>query len=143
MKKKSGFKYFYGKDSEGREVVVAKLENCEHDAIQSICKLTTSGIDRWSDGLSFGLEKQSLVIPDTFIGKAVCSEKDKFDVAVGEQIARDRALQKYYRAKAHAISKWMEVAERKMNKMQRLEDHTYSKLFDYTRHTDSVGEDSF
>lgn len=143
MKKKSGFKYFYGKDSEGREVVVAKLENCERDVIQSICKLTTRDTYPWSDGLTFGLEKKSLIIPDTFIGKATCSEKDEFNIAVGEQIARDRALQKYYRAKAHAISNWMEVAERKMSKMQQLEDYTYSKMFDYTRHNDLYGKDSF
>ena len=136
VKNESKFRYFQGLDKEGRVVVVAKLVDSHRDAYESIVKITHG------HGIGFGMKDNedfnALVMQDVFVGKAVCSKEDEFDFEVGAKIARNRALEKYYREKGRVVSQWITVAEERMSKLAKLEGSIYSKYYIYEDHNFEV-----
>ena len=82
--------------NENKKVVVCKLQYCENELICDLCKKGWPG-------------HEALLIQDTFIGKATCSDEDVFDVEKGKKIAFKRAYAKLTNAKKKTLQKFYEI----------------------------------
>lgn len=80
---------------EEKKVVVCVIPNTQYTVHNFLKDLPQFGY--W--GIFF-LESDNKIIkmPNSFIGKAVCSEQDEFDVEKGKKLAYLRAKDKFYRS---------------------------------------------
>ena len=80
---------------EEKKVVVCVIPNTRHTVHDFLSDLPQFGF--WG---IFCLVRDNKVIkmPNSFIGKAVCSEQDEFDVEKGKKLAYLRAKDKFYRS---------------------------------------------
>lgn len=81
--------------NEEKRTVVAMMNDCADDV------LTDMKIDIFHPAAG------SLIISNTFRGKAVCDKDDIWDIEKGKEIARSKMLAKYYRAKENVIRKYI------------------------------------
>lgn len=103
---------------EKNKTVVAVLKGTKFDAHKSIMKK----VGRCEESFFGFTDNFNTLIPDSFTGKAKCSENDVFDVEIGKMIAKQKCLEKYYRAKDKVIFTWYKNAKQKMNNMACLVD---------------------
>lgn len=81
---------------EKKKIVVCKLTDCAGALICDLCKRNWPG-------------HEELLIEDTFVGKAKCSDDDVFDVEKGKKIAFKRAYAKLTRAKQRTLRRFHEL----------------------------------
>ena len=101
---------------EENKTVVAVLKGTMFDAHKTIMKC----VGRSEESFFGCTPTWNTLIPDSFTGKAKCSEHDVWDVEIGKAVAKQKCLEKYYKAKDNAIFKWYENARMKMSKMDAL-----------------------
>lgn len=80
--------------NEEKKVVVCKLENCAGNLICDMCEKDYP-------------YHPDLVISDTFVGMAKCSDEDTFDVELGKKIAYKRAVAKLFNTKKKTLERFM------------------------------------
>ena len=80
---------------EDQRKVVAKLDGCENDAFNILCKRLPSFIN---------IDKEAVKIKSVFKACAVCHPDDEFDVEAGIKIAKARVVEKYNRAMYKVLS---------------------------------------
>ncbi len=79
---------------EDQRKVVAKLDGCENDAFNILCKRLPSCIT---------VNKDAVKIKPVFKACAVCHPDDMFDAETGIEIAKARVVEKYNRAMAKVL----------------------------------------
>ena len=103
---------------EKNRTVIAVLKGTRFDAHKTIMKK----VGRCEESFFGFTENFNTLIPDSFTGRAKCSESDVWDVEIGKMIAKQKCLEKYYRAKDRAIFTWYKNAQQKMKNMSCLID---------------------
>lgn len=83
-----GIKYYYLKE---RNEVIAVLENTRYDAASKIAKVLTC-----TKSLGFDLTKY--VMPSSFRAVAKCHPADEWNPEIGEKVAKEKLMRKYYKA---------------------------------------------
>lgn len=73
-----------------------------------------------------------------FVGKAICSKDDSFDLETGMRIARNRALRKYYWEKHLLMMEMKDIWEIKTLRLEKYDFHIQDKLVNIH---DSLTED--
>lgn len=85
--------------NEEKRTVVAIMRDCALDGEV----LIENDIGKSNLMLFWGKASGRYLINNTYRGKAVCSVEDKWDVELGKRIARNRMLNKYYKAKLRVL----------------------------------------
>lgn len=104
-------------DEEAR-TVKAIIKNTKYDAINSI--------RRASKNIGVNLN-DSFLLRSTYIGTAICSENDNFDVKTGMLIARKKAIIKYNKAKVSKMNKFYKLFENMQNDLKQTIEYTTKK----------------
>ena len=89
---------------EKNKVVVAKLTGCAHDVNAEFTKRFLK-----NDSLSTieVYPTNEMHLRDTYVGKCRFEKDEPFDAELGKQIAKERCLKKYYKAKDKMIERIM------------------------------------
>lgn len=93
-------KYFV---NEKKRQVIGLLDNTQWDAYNKICKMV-----RDTDFCVVPSEKYML--PSEFRVVVQCDEKDEFNPEVGQEIAKQRILNRYYAALDKRVNKFFDAA---------------------------------
>lgn len=90
---------------EKNKVVVAKLTGCAHDVNAEFTKRFLK-----NDSLSTieVYPTNEMHLRDTYVGKCRFEADEPFDSELGKQIAKERCLKKYYKAKDKMIERIMD-----------------------------------
>ena len=87
---------------------------------------------RWRDfdmvDLMTYYTEQSLYMPDSFMGKAVCSADDEWDEELGRMIAFSRAKDKCYRSFFKRANQYINALDRRLGEMVSTFNDLGSKL---------------
>lgn len=94
-----------------KRTVTAKLTKTRFDVVNEISKRLGHNESYVLFGTEFRSQLKDVLLPKCFTGKAVCNEKDEFNVDIGKQIAKQKCLDKYYKAKDNAYKNWLERAK--------------------------------
>ena len=105
---KSKIRYYI---DEEKRTVVAVMDDCEYDAIDVLQKMGIRKITH--DG--YNMDK--FMMNTSYRGKSKCSPDDEWDEEEGMRIARNRMLEKYYRARAMALMRAESVLQEMMNEL--------------------------
>ena len=97
--------YYINKE---KRTIVATMENCEFDAIKVLDKMGLFNVSY----NGYNLDK--FMMNSIYRGKATCSILDEWNEEVGIQIARNRMLAKYYRARTSALKRAKKVFDKMM-----------------------------
>lgn len=90
--KKSDCRFYINKDE---RTVICVISDAKEAVINFIENL---GLKDMYICTTYKVDKNHLMMPNTFIGKAVCSEDDEWDEEVGCNLAYARAKHKFYRS---------------------------------------------
>lgn len=83
-----GIKYYHLKE---RNEVIAVLENTRCDAISKIFKILDCT-------KSLGCDLTKYVMPSSFRAVAKCHPADEWNLEIGEKVAKEKLMRKYYKA---------------------------------------------
>lgn len=84
--------------NEEKKTVAAVIDNCAEDAVADL-------MDKFSN--SFMPNLAMLIIPDTLKAKVKCHPDDEWNEEIGKQVAKEKLIKKYNRAKANAIKDYI------------------------------------
>lgn len=85
--------------------------------------------------------KLSKIEDYTYKTKAVCSEKDTFDEKVGMEIARNRLLEKYYKARLEILRVFGDELSRQIDYVEDQMNYSWSSLDRYKAKNQKVIDD--
>ena len=83
-----GIKYYHLKE---RNEVIAVLENTRYDAASKSAKVLTCT-------KSLGFDPTKYVMPSSFRAVAKCHPADEWNPKIGEKVAKEKLMRKYYKA---------------------------------------------
>lgn len=92
--------------NEDKRVVTTVIEGAEWDAIYSIRKAVHAIGKGWLDA-----NAEYSFIANKFIGIAHCHPEDKFDVAVGVEVSKQKALTQYRKAVQRELEQYAQRLE--------------------------------
>lgn len=92
--------------NEEKRTCVVVISDCEGDVIRKIRKVFRAHFNE-----DFMFRGNSSFIAEKFIGKAKCAPEDTFDAAVGLELARERAFEKYNAAYDREVDRVVERLE--------------------------------
>lgn len=87
------------------------------------------------------LNKFSKIEDCTYKTKAVCSEKDIFDEKVGMEIARNRLLEKYYKARLEFLRIFGDELSRQIDYIEDQMNYSWTSLERYMKKNQQVIDD--
>lgn len=90
-------------ENEEKRIVVCKISGCETALICDLCHKEWPG-------------DEALLLNESYVGKAVCSPEDTFDIETGRRIAYDKAMIKLNKAKTKTLMRFLDKLK-KMNDM--------------------------
>lgn len=129
---------YYIKEKEG--IVIAKVN--KKDIVRNVVDSLTEPFTEQGtnfrevylsdifEGLIFGSSYYKL-LPDYFVGKAVCSVEDEFDVEIGKKIASERALTSYYKVRLKFINIIADFLSEKLDKCEDQLNYSWLKYNKY------------
>lgn len=110
--RKSNIEYYVDKD---KKTIVAVLHNSQYDVVRA---LDNMGILFLS---SNNLDIDKCMLKPRYVGKAICYKDDEWDENIGKEVAKSKALEKYYRDRVKAY-------EYMYSCIESIEKETYSRL---------------
>ena len=90
---------------EKNKVVVAKLTGCHHDVRTEFDKRF---LKNYSSSTIEVYPTIEMCLRNEYVGKCRFEENEPFDAELGKQIAKERCLKKYYKAKDKMIERIMD-----------------------------------
>lgn len=138
---------YYIKEKEG--IVIAKVN--KKDIVRNVVdSLTDPFTEQGADfrevylsdifgSLVFSSSYYKL-LPDYFVGKAICSAEDEFDVEIGKKIARERALTSYYKVRLKFINIIADFLSEKLDKCEDQLNYSWLKYNKYYENNMSIAK---
>ena len=110
VKKTSPTSDFVYAIDESAGTVIAILTNTKYTLRDFLIKHSPKGC--FAAGCNgFGSDVPQLFLDDFYYGKAQLHSKDVWDEDYGMELAKERALKKYHRARARKLSEWIAKME--------------------------------
>lgn len=101
--------FFYVIDKEAG-TTIAILTNTKYSLQDFLVKHSPKGC--FAAGCNgFGTDVSQLLLDEYYVGKAQYHESDVWDEEYGMKLAKERALDKYHRARARKLSEWIAKME--------------------------------
>lgn len=142
---------YYIKEKEG--VVIAKVNKREiaENIVESLTELFKNDRDEREIYL-FDIFRNIIwdssyykLLPDYFIGKAVCAAEDEFDVETGKKIARERVLISYYKVRLKLINIVADFLSERLDKCEDQLNYSwlkYNKYYENNKNITKLKEES-
>lgn len=83
-----------------KKMVKAMIENCEYDAYNKINKILR--------GTNFCACSEKYLMPNRFVVKVICDDRDEFNAEFGKARAKKIVLDNYYKSLDKKIAKFRE-----------------------------------
>lgn len=109
-----------------KRTVVAYMEHCEYDVIFSIRNIVNTDLGYLDEIKALNLNRY--MINDTYRGKAKCAPEDEWNVEEGMRIARNRLLEKYWKARHKATHSFMTDLNTVLDNANKLAVYSWNKI---------------
>lgn len=109
-----------------KRTVAAYMEHCKYDVFYSISNILKS--DFWDMSDLGCLRYDNYMIANTYRGKAKCAPEDAWNVEEGMRIARNRLLEKYWKARHKATHSFMTDLNAVLDNANKLAVYSWNKI---------------
>ena len=117
--RKSNIEYYV---NENQRTIVAVLRHSQYDVIKALDNM----------GLLFIYEKDfnidKCMLSDRYVGKAICHIDDEWDESIGKEIAKNKALSKYYEDRVKIYNYLCKKFEKVYNELCARAQHSEIRL---------------